>query len=150
VTSCIAYFLEATGKRFTAAVERLPDGVYESEEWLDPNGADAEARLHVRLSVAGGRLNFDFSESAPQLTGSSRNVPRNAVLATVYAIAKSMLDPDVPPNSGYFDRIVVTTHPGTLLDPTPPAAYPIDHLWRSGRPDRRRIVAGGRGRRHGR
>jgi len=122
VTSCIAYFLEATGKRFTAAVENLPDGVYESEEWLDPNGADAEARLHVRLSVANGRLSFDFSESAPQLTGSSRNVPRNAVLATVYAIAKSMLDPDVPPNSGYFDRIVVTTRPGTLLDPTPPAA----------------------------
>jgi N-methylhydantoinase B len=122
VAACIAHFLAATGKRFTAAVEGLPDGVYESEEWLDPNGADAEARLHVRLSVSGGRLRFDFSDSAPQLTGSSRNVPRKAVLATVYTIAKSMLDPDVPPNSGYFDRIEVTTRPGTLPDPVPPAA----------------------------
>ncbi|HEY1410592.1 MAG TPA: hydantoinase B/oxoprolinase family protein, partial [Rhodopila sp.] len=97
VAACIAHFLEATGKRFTAAVQALPDGVYDSEEFLDPTGTDAEARLHVRLEVSGGRLHFDFSDTASQLTGSSRNVPRKAVLATVYAIAKSMLDPDVPP-----------------------------------------------------
>ncbi|HEX3572981.1 MAG TPA: hydantoinase B/oxoprolinase family protein [Rhodopila sp.] len=122
VAACIAHFLEATGRRFTAAVLALPDGVFDSEEFLDPTGADAEARLHVRLKVAGGRLHFDFSDTAPQLTGSSRNVPRKAVLATVYAIAKSMLDADVPPNSGYFDRISVITRPGTVTDPTPPAA----------------------------
>ncbi len=122
VAGSIAHFLAATGTRFAAAVQALPEGEYESEEFLDPIGADVEARLHVRLSVADGKLRFDFSDSAPQLTGSSRNVPRKAVLATIYAIAKSMLDPDVPPNSGYFGRIAVTTRPGTLPDPVPPAA----------------------------
>jgi N-methylhydantoinase B len=120
VSACIAHFLEATGKRFAAAVQALPDGEYESEEFLDPTGTDAGVRLHLRLAVTAGQLHFDFSETAPQLTGSSRNVPRKAVLATVYAIAKSMLDADVSPNSGYFDRITVITRPGTVTDPVPP------------------------------
>jgi N-methylhydantoinase B len=122
VTACIANFLAATGARFAAARRALADGIYESEEFLDPLGSDPEARLHLRLSVHDGALAFDFSETAPQLLGSSRNVPLKAVLATVYAITKSMLDPDVPPNSGYFDQISVVTRPGTVTDPIPPAA----------------------------
>jgi N-methylhydantoinase B len=122
VAACISAFLQATGRRFAAAVQALPNGTYESEEWLEQAGSDPDARLHVGLSVTAGRLQFNFSGSAAQLMGSSRNVPRKAVLATVYAIAKSMLDPDVPSNSGYFDRIEVITRPGTLTDPLPPAA----------------------------
>jgi N-methylhydantoinase B len=120
--ACIANFLAATGARFAAALRGLADGVYESVEYLDPFGSDPETRLHLRLAVQSGSLTFDFSDTAPQLMGSSRNVPHKAVLATAYAITKSMLDPDVPPNSGYFDQIKVVTRPGTVTDPTPPAA----------------------------
>jgi N-methylhydantoinase B len=122
VDACIARFLEATGRRFAAKLQALPEGEYESEDWLDGTESDPPARLHARLRVGGGRLHFDLTGSAPQLAGSSRNVPRKAVLATIYAVAKSMLDPDVPPNSGYFSAIDVTTRPGTVLDPVPPAA----------------------------
>jgi N-methylhydantoinase B len=122
VTACIGNFLNATGQRFAAALRGLPDGVYESVEYLDPFGNDPEARLHLVLSVKDGGLIFDFSQTDAQLTGSSRNVPLKAVLATVYAIAKSMLDPDVPPNSGYFGKISVLTRAGTITDPVPPAA----------------------------
>jgi N-methylhydantoinase B len=122
VDACISNFLEATGRRFGAAVQDLPAGSYESEAVLEQAGGDPDARLHLRLSVSGGRLRFDFSDCAQQLLATSRNVPRKAVLATVYAITKSMLDPDVPSNSGYFDVIDVVTRPGTLTDPLPPAA----------------------------
>ena len=58
------------------------------------NGSTRPAAIQRRgcmsgCVVAGGRLHFDFSATAPQLAGSSRNVPRKAVLATVYAVAKS-------------------------------------------------------------
>jgi N-methylhydantoinase B len=122
IDACISNFLESTGRRFRAAVQDLPLGTYESEAVLEKTGDDPDARLHLRLSVADGRLRFDFSGCAQQLTTTSRNVPRKAVLATVYAITKSMLDPDVPTNSGYFDGIDVVTRPGTLTDPLPPAA----------------------------
>jgi N-methylhydantoinase B len=122
VALCLRNFLDATGRRFASAVATLPGGHYEQEEFLDEGDGGAPARLHLRLSVEGGRLRFDFTSAAPQLTGSSRNVPRKAVLATVYTVAKSLLDPDVPPNAGYFGGIDVVTRPGTILDPAPPAA----------------------------
>ncbi|HET6605544.1 MAG TPA: hydantoinase B/oxoprolinase family protein [Rhodopila sp.] len=120
--ACITNFLAATGARFAAALRNLANGIYESVEHLDPLGNDPETLLHLRLAVQDGSLTFDFSDTAAQLTGSSRNVPYKAVLATVYAITKSMLDPDVPPNSGYFDQITVVTRAGTVTDPIPPAA----------------------------
>ncbi|MDB5413543.1 MAG: hypothetical protein JWR10_1878, partial [Rubritepida sp.] len=122
VEGYIARFLEATGKRFAASVAALPKGSYEAVEWLDIEDGAPPARLRLMLTIAGGTLSFDFTDCAPQLTGSSRNVPRNAVLATIYAIAKSLLDPDVPANSGYFKSIEVLTRPGTVLDPVAPAA----------------------------
>lgn len=122
IQACIEAFLRATGQRFEAAVAALPDGVYEAEEALDEGDGGAPARLHLRVTVSGGRLRFDFTGSAPQLAGSSRNVPRKAVLAVVYAVAKSLLDPDVPPNAGYYGAIEVATRPGSILDPLPPAA----------------------------
>jgi N-methylhydantoinase B len=63
VAACIGAFLQATGRRFAAAVQALPSGTYESEEWLEQTGCDPDARLHVRLSVTAGRLQFDFSGS---------------------------------------------------------------------------------------
>lgn len=122
VETCTEGFLAATGKRFATAVRDLPGGIYEAEEFLDEGDSGAPARLALRLRVAEGRLHFDFTATAPQLAQSSRNVPRKAVLAVVYAVAKSLLDPDVPPNAGYYNAIEVATRPGTLLDPLPPAA----------------------------
>jgi len=120
--TCIRFSLQSTGIRFTAAIRSLQTGRYESEEWLDLAAGEPPARLCLRLTVADGRLHFDFRETAPQLTGSSRNVPRNAVLATVYAVTKSLLDPDVLPNAGYFGALDVVTRPGTVFDPLAPAA----------------------------
>lgn len=122
VSSAIAHFLDTSKRRFHQAIRALPSGTYESEELLDLEGGAGTARLHLRLTIAGDRLLLDFSASDMQLTESSRNVPRKAVLATVYSVAKSLLDPDIPANSGYYAAIEVTTRAGSLLDPVPPAA----------------------------
>jgi N-methylhydantoinase B len=111
---------ERVGELFARYGVAAVDGCISN--FLKATGEDPDARLHLHLSVTGGRLRFDFSDCAQQLLTTSRNVPRNAVLATVYAITKSMLDPDVPSNSGYFDAIEVVTRPCTLTDPVPPAA----------------------------
>jgi N-methylhydantoinase B len=122
VERCIESYLDATGQRFVAAVRGIRDGVYGAEEELSDADGGRPATLRLTLAVTRGRLRFDFSASAPQLAESSRNVPRKAVMAVVYAVAKSLLDPDVPPNAGYFDAIEVVTRPGTVLDPVSPGA----------------------------
>ena len=62
------------------------------------------AAIALRSRSVTRRLVFDFTGSAPQLTW-ARNIPHQALLATVYTVAKSLLDPDVPTNAGYFGTI---------------------------------------------
>jgi N-methylhydantoinase B len=44
------------------------------------------------------------------------------LLATVYYVLKAVIDPDIPPNGGYYRAIEVVAPPGTVLNPFPPAA----------------------------
>src|SRR5690606_10597343 len=79
------------------------------------------ARIRLKLTVAKGRLDFDFSGSDPQLA-SARNIPWRALLATIYTVSKSLLDPEVPANAGYYRTLHVSAPPGSLVGPIPPAA----------------------------
>jgi N-methylhydantoinase B len=117
----IAGYLDFTEKRFRAAIERLPRGTYEAEDFLDGNEPGSTARIRLSLAVGEGHLDFDFTGSAPQLL-SARNIPYRALLATVYTVAKSLLDPDVPANAGYYRTLRVHAPPGSVVGPVPPAA----------------------------
>jgi N-methylhydantoinase B len=117
----IAGYLDFTERRFAAAVARLPAGTYHAEDWLDGNAQGERALIRMAMTVDGGRLHFDFAGSAPQLD-SARNIPYRALLATIYTVAKSLLDPDVPANAGYYRTISVDAPKGSVVGPVPPAA----------------------------
>jgi N-methylhydantoinase B len=119
--AAIAAFLDFTERRFAAAVARLPEGVYTDVDHLDGDAPGEVVPIRARLTIGGAKLAFDFTGSAPQLA-SSRNIPRQALLATIYTVAKSLLDPDLPANAGYYRTIETTTTPGTVIDPVLPAA----------------------------
>src|SRR5690606_28517219 len=107
--------------RFRAAIARLPRGTYSAHDYLDGDREGTRARIQLALTVGEGQLHFDFAGSDRQLD-SARNIPYRALLATVYTVAKSLLDPDVPANAGYYRTLSVQTEPGTVVGPTPPAA----------------------------
>jgi N-methylhydantoinase B len=117
----IAAYLDFTEKRFRAAIEQLPSGRYEAEDYLDGNDEDSVARIKLTLTIGHGRLHFDFAGSDAQL-GCARNIPYRALLATVYTVAKSLLDPEVPANAGYYRTLDITAPPGSVVGPVPPAA----------------------------
>jgi N-methylhydantoinase B len=119
--SAIAGYLDFTEKRFRTAIERLPPGRYHAEDFLDGNNDGEVCPIRLTLTVGKGRLDFDFTGSGPQLE-SARNIPYRALLATVYTVAKSMLDPEVPANSGYYRTLPVSAPPGCVVGPVPPAA----------------------------
>jgi N-methylhydantoinase B len=119
--TAIAGYLDFTEKRFRAAIDRLPAGRYTAEDFLDGNAEGEVCRIRLALTVAKGRLEFDFSGSDPQLE-SARNIPYRALLATVYTVAKSLLDPEVPANAGYYRTLKVSAPPGCVVGPVPPAA----------------------------
>ena len=117
----IAAYLDFTEKRFAAAIARLPRGRYVAEDFLDGNAEGEKCRIRLALTVGRGRLDFDFTGSDKQLE-SARNIPYRALLATVYTVAKSMLDPEVPANAGYYRTLKITAPPGSVVGPVPPAA----------------------------
>jgi N-methylhydantoinase B len=117
----IAAYLDFTEKRFRAAIEKLPAGRYEAEDYLDGNDEETVAKIRLTLTVGRGRLRFDFAGSDAQLC-CARNIPYRALLATVYTVAKSLLDPEVPANAGYYRTLDITAPPGTVVGPVPPAA----------------------------
>ena len=119
--AAIAAYLDFTEKRFRVAIDRLPQGRYRAEDFLDGNTESEVCRIRLTLTVGKGKLDFDFAGSDPQLE-SARNIPYRALLATVYTVAKSMLDPEVPANAGYYRTMTIEAPPGCVVGPVPPAA----------------------------
>lgn len=50
------------------------------------------------------------------------NIPKSALQAAVYFSVKTLLDPALPPNSGFFDAIEIEAPEGTIVNPRAPAA----------------------------
>jgi len=117
----IAAYLDFTERRFRAAIARLPRGTYVAEDFLDGDLEGSRTRIRLALTVREGQLELDFAGSGPQVQ-SARNIPYRALLATVYTVAKSLLDPDVPANAGYYRTLDIRAPQGSVVGPKPPAA----------------------------
>jgi N-methylhydantoinase B len=114
--------LDATERRLRDGIARMPDGCYEAEGFCDDDGREARpVRIRVAVRIAGNQVTLDFTGSEAQVPG-AKNVPPVSLLATVYYVLKAVIDPDIPPNGGYYRAIEVVAPPGTVLNPLPPAA----------------------------
>ncbi|WP_089933210.1 hydantoinase B/oxoprolinase family protein [Candidatus Entotheonella palauensis] len=120
-TAHIAAYLDFTERRFRAAIAQLPFGTYVDADAIDGDVEGSTVAIQLAMTVGDERLHFDFNGSGPELK-TARNIPYRALLATIYTVAKSMLDPDVPANAGYYRTITVDIPPGTVVGPVPPAA----------------------------
>jgi N-methylhydantoinase B len=103
-------------------IAEIRDGVYEATDFLDNDGVgDSKTKIHLTMTIAGDHIKFDFTGSDPQVRG-SRNVPTASLKAVVLTVVKSMVDPALPPNSGYYRAVEITAPSGSVLNPLPPAA----------------------------
>jgi len=122
VPPALAALLDHAETRTRAEIARLPDGVYEAEDYLDNDGVgDTRVLIKAKITIAGDRIRFDFEGTAPQVRG-SRNMPLAATQSTVFYAVKAITDPGLPPNSGYFRAIELAVPPGSVLNCRPPAA----------------------------
>ena len=120
--SGIEAWLDYGEARARAGIRALPNGSYENEDTIDHDGiVPRMIPARVKVTVDGERLIFDFTGSGAQMAG-SRNMVWNAALAGVYYAVKALIDPDLPPNAGYFRAIEVIAPPGTIFNAQSPAA----------------------------
>ncbi len=113
-------YLSFTERRFHAAVAALPEGRYSAEDFLSGDELGTFARIACTVTVADGKLIFDFAGTDPQLR-TARNIPHQALVATVFCVVKALLDPDAPANGGAFRVIGIDAPPGIIVQPVAPA-----------------------------
>ena len=122
VASAIEDLLSYTAARLRSRVSAMQDGCSSFVAYLDDDGLGGDpVPIQATVRVAGAALAVDFAGTGPETRG-ALNVPRSALLASVYYAVKALLDPDLLPNSGLFDAVSVTAPAGTLTNPRFPAA----------------------------
>ena len=121
LSQATADLLDAAERRLRAAVADLPDGSYEASDAVEGLEGEGLIPIHARLDVSGDQLSLDFTGSGPPSRGAI-NVPRNALLATVYYAVKAGLDPALPSNAGLHRALNVSAPEGSILNAQPPSA----------------------------
>jgi 5-oxoprolinase (ATP-hydrolysing) len=97
-------------------ITALHDGQYEYE--LD-NGATI--KVAVRVDHGARTAEIDFTGTSPQLADNF-NAPSSVAMAAVLYVFRTLVDDDIPLNSGCLEPLSVIIPPGSMLSPEYPAA----------------------------
>jgi 5-oxoprolinase (ATP-hydrolysing) len=97
-------------------ITALPGGEYAYE--MD-NGA--VIRVAVRVDRVTGTAEVDFTGTSAQLSDNF-NAPSSVAMAAVLYVFRTLVDDEIPLNSGCLKPINVIIPPGTMLSPEYPAA----------------------------
>jgi N-methylhydantoinase B len=123
VADCIENIWDATEGEARAFIEKLPDGAYEAESFLDNDGRslDVKLRVKVKVIVDGSRMIVDFSEMNDQVPGPT-NSGFSGGLAAARVAFKCLTLPRAPVNEGCFRPLEVVLPEGKILNAKWPAA----------------------------
>jgi len=123
VEACIRTVWDATEQEARAFVARIPDGVYEAESFLDNDGRtlDVKLRIKVKVTIAGERMIFDFSQMNDQVPGPT-NSGYSGGLAAARVAFKCLTQPHAPVNEGCFRPLELVLPEGKILNARSPAA----------------------------
>ena len=117
IDELIAY----TERRTRAELTKLPKGVFTADGYVDSDGfTDEPVRLVAKLVIDDDGVLFDLTGSEFQ-----RRAPVNATYAQTFSacayVLKSLIDPDIPVNSGFYQLVRIVAPQGTVVNCTSPA-----------------------------
>ncbi len=123
VETCIRAIWDLAEREARAFVEKVPDGVYEAESFLDNDGRNLDVRIRIKVKVVvdGNRMVIDFSELNDQVPG-PLNSGYSGGLAAARIAFKCLTQPTAPVNEGCFRPLELILPEGKLLNAKHPAA----------------------------
>ena len=116
VHAYMGHVQENAAESVRRVITALHDGEFGYE--LD-NGA--VVRVAVRVNREDRTAEIDFTGTSPQLAGNF-NAPSSVAMAAVLYVFRTLVDDDIPLNSGCLQPLHVIIPPGTMLSPQYPAA----------------------------
>ena len=104
-----------------ASIAALPDGEAEFTEWNDDCGLPSEpVKIQVKVVVRGDTVAVDYAGTDRQTTGSI-NANFEWTQSCTFAAIRTVLDPAIPTNAGFYRPIAITAPPATFVNTTLPA-----------------------------
>jgi 5-oxoprolinase (ATP-hydrolysing) len=116
VRAYMGHVQENAAEAVRNVIGALTDGSCDYE--LD-NGA--RIRVAVTADRAARTAVIDFTGTSPQLSGNF-NAPSSVAMAAVLYVFRTLVDKDIPLNSGCLEPLDIIIPPGTMLSPAYPAA----------------------------
>lgn len=103
-------------------IKDIPDGTYAFADYMDDDGIrDKPIKIGVKLTIKKDEVLIDFSSSSPQVEGSV-----NANFAVTYSavlyVFRSLIEEDIPFNTGLMKPLKIKVPRGLILNARPPAA----------------------------
>jgi len=120
---CIEEIWDQSEQLTRLEVEKLKDGVYTAEGFMDNDGVDMDKPVNMKISVKveGSNVTMDFSEIADQCKGFINSGYSGGIAAARVAF-KNITLPSLPINEGCFRPLKVIIPEGKVLNAKPPAA----------------------------
>ena len=112
-----------------ARISSLPDGTYESEDWVefDARGVQELHEVHTRLIVSGDEMTIQF-RGGPQ-TDSFINGATPSMIGQAWTTLLAQLIYDIPVNAGIWRPIHFDLGPaGTIVNSVAPAPVSMSHI----------------------
>jgi len=120
---------EQSEKLARAAVEKIPDGVYQAESFMDDDGVNfgKHIPIKVRVEVSGDQMTIDLTNVSPQVAGFYNSGPtagRSAAELVFKCITTPLL---LPINEGSFRPLKIILPPGRVVSAMKPAPVRVWH-----------------------
>jgi N-methylhydantoinase B len=109
VLDAIQRFYRETELKCRAAVERIPDGVYEAASYIDWRGQGYD--IKVKVTVRGSDMTIDLSGCSPEREGGANS----RTYAGAYIAYKALTTPVEPLNEGAFAALTVIIPEGNMM-----------------------------------
>ena len=116
VTAYMGHVQDNAEEAVRRVIARLHGGEYRYE--LD---SGAVIQVAVRVDQRSRTAEIDFTGTSAQLPGNF-NAPSSVAMAAVLYVLRTLVDDEIPLNSGCLKPVTVIIPPGTLLSPGYPAA----------------------------
>lgn len=122
------------------AIRRIPNGIYEAEDFIDGDGITTEQiPIRLKIAVEDEHMRLDFTGCAAQRPGPI-NCAYGALLSACKTVFKAITDPQAPSNEGWFRPYTIIIPEGTIFSATRPAptgwyyeasAYATELVWKA-------------------
>lgn len=118
VKECIEKMYDYGERMTRLAIQKMPDGTWTAEDYLDNNGIDLDKTIPIKVTVTiqDSDITLDFSGSAPE-QGGPMNGLWISTLANARAAVKALTTPDLPANEGCFRPVKVIAPEGSVWNP---------------------------------